>query len=373
MPHTFDIAILGATPAGYAAACRLADAGKDVIVIDSPREPVDCPLTDWIPADFFEISGLPKALAKTSAAEPFNDVVFHDIKLTKEALYHNKKAAGYFLDTARLLAALASAAGKAGAKNRKMVTSPAIRLEEDCVVIVGSSQIHARLLIVAQNRPEHVFSELALPVRSVPASPIIVAAIDVPLPGKSAANKPAAGQLHIIQLATRGELGLYFATKSLIHIRVIRESGTSARHAAELSQLVGNLQKAGLLPTDLPLGKARGAVWHPPAGVALELETHVAKRTLLTGSAGGFADSITGATLSSSVQSAMLGAKSALAALDSDDTQNALASFKTSWRKELADQLRPPNTSLPMIMPLLFSNSRLMAKFATALLHGESI
>ena len=66
---------------------------------------------------------------------------------------------------------------------------------------------------------------------------------------------------------------------------------------------------AGILPASLSLDKARGAVWYPPAGEALDMETHVAKRCILIGTAGGFADTITGQTLWPSIRSAMIGAE----------------------------------------------------------------
>ena len=47
--------------------------------------------------------------------------------------------------------------------------------------------------------------------------------------------------------------------------------------------------------------------------------------------------------------------------------------FKNHWRKNLADYLRPPNTSLQMLLPLLFVNQQIVAKFTRALLFGETI
>ena len=47
--------------------------------------------------------------------------------------------------------------------------------------------------------------------------------------------------------------------------------------------------------------------------------------------------------------------------------------FKTSWREHLADYLRPPNTSLRLLLPLLFVNQSIVERFTRALLYGESI
>ncbi len=372
MAHTFDIAVLGANAGGYAAAHYLASQKLSVAVIDSPREPVECPLSEWVPAEFFKQPHLPKALAKAAGAEEFNEVVFHNSTLEQEAPYHARKVAGYFLPTGMLTQALAAAAVKAGAKVKTTTTSPAIRLEEDGVDILGSCQVRTNLLIISQNRPEDIISELSLPVRNVPQSPIVAAGLDIPLPAKMPL-KHLAGAMHVVQSTQRGDLAMFFLAGENVHIRVIRAVDSPEAHVARLSTLVGALQRANILPATLPLAKAKGAVWHPPAGVALELDTHVAKRCLLTGTAGGFADCITGATLMPTVRSCLLAAEEAAAALGSPDPQDRLMHFKTSWRRHLAEFLRPPNTSLAMLMPLLFVNNKIVAKFADALLHGESI
>ncbi|MFB3893654.1 MAG: NAD(P)/FAD-dependent oxidoreductase [Phycisphaerae bacterium] len=370
--HTYDIAVLGATAAGYAAAASIAGAGRDVVVVDSPRHSVECPLLDWAPEDFFALRGLPAQLARKVEAQPFFDVTYHSTALDRRAEYHERKAAGYFLANSALVEALASAAAKKGAKVRQTATSPAIRLEEDGVQVLGTSQVSAKVLIVAQNRPEDIITDLSLPVRNVPQSPIVAAALDIPLAGRAAA-KGLAGALHVVQSHQRGELAMFFACGNTLHLRVIRSAAVEQQYADELTGMMTALQKAGILPADLAVKKARGAVWHPPSGVALELETHVAKRCLLTGTAGGFADSITGATLATTVKSALLAAQTAMEALDNPDPQGTLTRYKTSWRRSLAEFLRPPNTSLAMLMPLLFVNSRIAAKFTHALLHGQSI
>lgn len=370
MGHLYDFGILGATPAGLAAAYFLAAQGRSVAIFDSPRESVESSLADWAPADFFHLSHLPKSLARACNAVDFRDVVYHNTTLDGLAEYRGRKIAGYFLQQSQLIGALLSAAVKAGAKIKNSTTTPAIALEEDAVQVVGSTQLRCQLLIIAQNRPEDIITELSLPVRSVPQSPIVAAALDIPLAGKAKAFVPS---LHVVQSPQRGELGMFFVIDNLLHLRLVRSTDARTGHAAELSSMVSKLQKAGLLPFDLMMNKARGAVWRPPAGVALELETHVAKRCLLTGTAGGFADSITGGTLTPTVKSALLAAEVALHALGSKDPQDALMQYKMSWRKSLADFLRPPNTSLSMLMPLLFVNNRIVSKFTEALLHGESI
>jgi hypothetical protein len=373
MKQTCEVAVLGTTPAGLAAAHYLARRNCDVIAFDAPRQSTECPLADWLPRTFFRMPGLPKGLLKQSRAQEFTRVCYHSADLRKQVEYRARTAAGHFVQMTALIKALRTAATKAGVRVRTSTTSPAIRLGEDHVELLGSQQVQARLLIIAQNRPNDVLSELALPLRIVPGASLLVAGLDVPLGGRKAAFRKLAGALHVVELPERTELGAFFLADSLLHLRVISNSVASGTRAAELSGMVSGLQQMAILPTDLPLGRAKGAVWSPPAGVALELETHVAKRCLLVGTAGGFVESITGQSLTPSVRSAMLAADVALEALRSRDPQGTLMKYKTSWRRTLADYLRPPNTSLHMLLPLLFVNQRIVAKFTRALLYGENI
>jgi len=371
--HTYDIAVLGATPAGLAAAHYLAGKHCDVVVINAPQQPTECPLADWLPRTFFRIRSLPRELRRQSKSEQFARVCYHNTALDREVQYRARTAAGHFVQVSALTKAFRAAARNAGAKVSSTATSPAVHLEEDHVELFASRRIRARLLLIAQNRPNDVLSELAMPLRSVPGRPLLVAGLDVPLSGRGAAGKALAGALHVVELRERTELGMFFTAGSVLHLRVISSSVASGTRAAELSDMLTRLQQARILPADLPVGRARGAVWSPPAGVALDLETHVAKRCLLTGTAGGFVESITGQSLAPSVRSALLAADAAISALKSDEPQGTLMKYKTSWRRSLADYLRPPNTSLHMLLPLLFVNQRIVSKFTRALLYGENI
>ena len=375
MAKDYDVAILGGTPAALAAACHLAKAKRkcNVVVVSPPPKGVECPLSDWVPRGFFELmSFLPKTFVKTSKAQAFHQVVYHNCDLSSRAEQKYRKEAGHFIPAGQLEAALRSLATRSGVKIRSTTTEPAIQLEEDRVHLVGSCQVSAKILIIAQDRPSEILGELALPVRTVPRSSLVVAGLDVPL-GAATPAGAMADELHVVEMPERSELGMFFRVDSALHLRMISSSAASGNRASELSAMVSSLQQAGALPADLQLGKARGAVWHPPAGVALEMETHVAKRCLLAGTAGGFAESITGHTGYPTVRSSLLAAEITMAALDAKDPQGELMKFKTQWRRILADYLRPPNTSLHMLLPLLFANKRMASRFSSALLFGDNI
>ena len=379
MTALYDIAILGATPAGCAAAYALATRKHRVVLVDAQAAAAESPLADWAPKGFFGLAGLPRGLEAACGADSFSRVAYHNADLNKVVEHTGRGAVGYFLQAGQLVAALKKAATKAGAKVVSTTQLPRITLREDHAELAGDVAVRGKVLMIAMNRPRDVIGELSLPVQNVPPSPMIAAALDVPLPagkGKSSSSsslKTLAGAMHVVENHERSDLGLLFQSGHALHIRLISASVASGTRAEELSMMVHRLQRTGHLPADFPLGKARGAVWHPPAGVALELETHVAKRCLLVGTAGGFAESITGQTLYPSVRSALMAAEIASSALVKSRTQDELMRFKTAWRKTLADYLRPPNTSLQMLLPLLFVNRQIVPKFTKALLLGENI
>ena len=372
LARTFDIAVLGATPAAYAAAYYLAKRRCDVVVVTAPSVPTECPLTDWAPRNLFQHARLPRSLARACGAAQFTTVCYHNSKLDAQAQSASRGTAGFFVHVPRMIEALKAETARAGVTFQALPESPAIRLEEDRVCLAGGRPIVARLLLIVHSTPTEVVAALAQPGRMPPPSPLVVAGLDVPLTSRHVGRR-LQGALHVMELVEHTDLGIFFVLGSTLHLRVISSSKASGARAAELSNMVASLQSAGIVPGELALGRSRGSVWYPPAGAALELETHVAKRCLLAGTAGGFADSVTGQTLWPSVQSALLAAQTALAALKSRNTQESLMAYKTSWRRTLANNLRPPSTPLQMLLPLLFVNRRIVPRFTRTLLHGEGI
>jgi len=369
MPHIHDIVILGATPAGLAAGRYLAGRKHDVVVVECPVEPAESPLCDWAPADIFSVAALPNVAAGKAKAHPFRSIIYHSHDDKQQAEHRSRSAAGFVFATRDLDAMLRAEARRAGVRFVASTSRPAIHLGEDAVEVAAHTHLRGRLMMIACGQPSSALHDLALPVQRVAHASLSVAGIDVPMPAKL---KPDDGELHVVQTKSRNSLGMFFRCGQTLHARVI--AGDSAAHAGSaLPEMLTSLRKSGLIPDDLPVDRARGAIWSPPAGLALELETHVAKRCLLIGTAGGFADLLTGQTLSPSIKSAMLAGELATEALRSDDLHEATGRFKTMWRKELAGRLRPPSTSVQMLMPLLFSNSRMVARFTNTLLTGETI
>jgi len=277
------------------------------------------------------------------------------------------------LHSQKLRSALDSAARRAGVGRLRLREPPELDLQEAGVVLTGKRQTRARLLLIAQDSPAEAMTRLSLSDRSAPAGSLSLCGLDVPL--TPAQRRKLDRDLHVVALGGPRRLGVYFAAGRSLHVRIIFGSRqVPPRSGGEaLSRLVADLQQAGLLPDKLNLAHAAVAMWHPPGGVALDLETHLTKRTLLIGTAGGFASALTGQTLDPSVRSAMVAADVADRALKSDRPQELLAEYKSLWRDELADRIRPPGTSVRMLLPMVLSNQAITDRFARAFLFGENI
>ena len=94
----YDIAILGATAAGYAAACRLAGNGASVIVMDAPSQAAESPRCDWVGSAFFKQTHLPKSLASASGAVAFKRICYHNTDLSLVVPHTSRAIAGHFVD-----------------------------------------------------------------------------------------------------------------------------------------------------------------------------------------------------------------------------------------------------------------------------------
>lgn len=370
MAKVYDIAVLGATAAGYVAAASLARQKHTVVVVDAPAGRTESPLADWIPSDLPRDCELFRK-AKSALGVPFKSMVFHSADLTRQAEYTSRGTLGYILQSEKLLEGLDGLARKAGVEKIKLEQPPKLEMRETSVRLHGQRELSSQLLLIAQDNPAEVVANLALPVRTVPPERMTICGLDAPLVrGRRAKAMPA---LHVVAFHGTDMMGMFFAVDGLMHVRIVSSAFAPPATIDSLVKLISGLKTNDLLEGRLELNKAKAAIWHPPGGMALELEMHTAKRTMLVGTAGGFASATTGQTLDPSVRSALVAADVAENALHSRKVQETIWQYKNQWRETLADRIRPPGTSLQMLLPMVLTNKAILGKFARAFLYGQSL
>ncbi|MDY7009852.1 MAG: FAD-dependent oxidoreductase [Planctomycetota bacterium] len=380
MKKTYDIAVLGGTAAGYVAAEALAKKGHSVVVLARPPAyaiavQTESLLADWIPSEIFKIRPFLQKVKSAATDLPFRAVHFHSANLNRHAVYRSRSMLGFTLLQPRLLGTLALAARQAGVRCIRLKQGVEIDLQETSVVLneIASPprEFRADVLLIADGRPSEVMNRLAMPQRETPAGQLTICELTVPL--RSPEQKSMDKDVHIVAFAGGERFGMFFQGGGGLHVRIINLVKTGSHSAEELVGFTGKIQRAGLVPESLNLSKASAGLWRPPGGAALEMDTHTAKRTLLIGTAGGFASAMTGATLAPSILSALVAADVADRALRSDLLQETLSEFEDQWRDTLADRIRPPGTSLQMMLPMALTNKAMTARFAKAFLNGENI
>jgi flavin-dependent dehydrogenase len=187
---------------------------------------------------------------------------------------------------------------------------------------------------------------------------------------KSAEKMPPV--LVVLGLTRRGAFGMVMSRGTTVAVGVSVPGG-GAVTLELLSALCQRLTHAQILTIDLSAEAANARLCHRPAGAALDMDTHVAKHTLLIGDAGGFVAAASDEAIYPGMWSAQIAAEVAHRALASKHSQDVLMEFNSKWRIAMAEYLRPPNTESQFLIPLIFSRQPMADRMATAFFQGENI
>ena len=129
----------------------------------------------------------------------------------------------------------------------------------------------------------------------------------------------------------------------------------------------------GVLPVDLSRQVSAAKARFSPAGAALDMDSHVAKHTLVIGDAGGFVAADSNEGIYPAMWSARIAVEVAEASLAGVHSQDELMAFDSAWRMQVADYLRPAQTDTQFLLPLVFSNQPMANRLGAAFFSGENI
>jgi len=376
----YDVVVVGAGPSGACAAKFLADAGATVALIDGAKFPRPKTCGGWVSTKAVREFPFLDAVRRTIKAAPFRRLVFHSPDLKQSAEFSSRATSGFIVRREALDAQLLRQAVKAGAKAVLGKRVVAIESGEQAVaaVLTGGSRIVGRILIGADGVHSTVARAVGLRAHWEPQQLVVCCAKSVPLTASQQRALPA-GAIHVA-LGFGQAPGYAWAFPGKGHINV----GVGVR-GAEDCQLrplydawAGGLQEKGLLPRGTAAANPQGAA--VPAGAALEFESHVGKRTILIGDAGGFASAATGEGIYPGIQSAAIAAGCVLRALDADrkrakgiHCQDELQTFKSLWRQTMAPHLQMPNVNVAFLLPLIYTNQEIADRFGRAFLFGDNL
>lgn len=367
-PTKSDVLIVGAGVAGRTAAGLLARKGRTVQVLGGAVCGVPSG-SRWVSSG---VEPLLKALgvpARDAAAEPVRGVAFHASDFSKRQEVSIGGGAGWFVDLADWNSRLTRSTAATAAADASG-EAVAFRMREDEVVVglADGTERAARLLLLADGSPSRAAGAIGMELRPSLSSRW-GAQLEWPA---TRGSRIAPGVLHWV-LGIEGGAGLatFWSAGGRESLSVFASSASVVQ--SWLARLLpGLVDSCGVvLPRDLPAGGAPARC--VPAGLALEIESHVGKRALAIGDAGGFVAAATCEGIYPAMWSAQIAAEVADAALTGDCPQDELREFDARWRGAMAEYLRPPNADLQFLLPLVFSNKQMAERLARALLRGETL
>ncbi len=369
----YDVLIIGVSPAGAVAAALLARQNCSVALVARDQPTAHLPCTAWVGKDAETILESIGLSARDALGPALKHLIFRSPDLSQHAVSDVARIGAHLTDRPHLLKQLTASAQRDGAEVVAADPVARITLAESLVAasLKSGRSIEGRLLIAA----DEVESLLVEHLSHAPLHKCLVC--------HQLELHPPAHMLHdfydFIPMAViafncpRAESGAYVLAGSgrlAVGLGASADSATAAESFARFCEMA---TQCGLIPPDLSLDPEAADTWLTPAGAAVELETHVAKRAILIGRAGGFVAAVSSLDAYPEMWSAQLAADVAAQALTSANPQDELRRFDAAWRTGMARHLQPPNTDLQFLLPLVFSNTQMADRLAHAILTGQPI
>lgn len=367
---TYDVAIIGAGPAGACAAIMLAQQERSVALIERDTYPRKTRLFGWLNVRATDLLTKMGVATKGLLTERIKEVVFHNADFSKRVKPNLTESPGYLVDLGVLDNALVARAVDCGVTLLNGCEAVDVDLAESSATVRlrDGRDVKSRLLLLALGGGSTLAERAGFP-RLAREQAAWSAVVEESLKGASG-NVPRVGI--VLGLGNAESFGLYCVSKSRISVAVNwnRERGTTV---TALEHLCRSGFDHDAIPIDLSRKAAQGKAIRSPTSIALDLESHVGKHTLLIGDAGGFVSALSNEGVFPAMWSAQIAAEITRTALDSVHSQDALMKFDSEWRIQMADYLRPPNTDNQFLLPLIFSNQPMADRMAAAFFWGENI
>jgi flavin-dependent dehydrogenase len=307
---------------------------------------------------------------KKLAATPVDEMRFLSHDLSRSAQPSLQDRLGVVVDRTTFDEQVVAAARKAGAKFHDRFTVSTIQPGESGVDVtnVEGNTVRGRVVVLATGVSQRLTGQLGL---RMPSESETLHAAHLAVRAKSAAGNRRTRLAVVLDSAGDGcclAIEQPDQVSLTLHGRKPREAMLE-----RLNKLARKLHDIGHLGVDLS-EKATQAGWMPAYRFnALDAETHVGKLSLVIGDAGGFYATVSHEGIFPAMWSAQIAAGVIDKALSADHPQDVLMTFDREWRVTMADFLRPPNTELHLLVPLIFTNQPMANRMGAAFFLGENI
>ncbi len=363
--ETFDVVILGGGPAGSAAAIALCGHGLRALVLEARDAGHGRNCAGWMSPAAVRVAQELGLSRKAAGAADYSGMTLHSLDFSRRVEVADESLAGWIVDRGPLDESLRKRAASAGAKVLTGVAATDVRVGEAGARVQTSSgrAYEGRILLVADGMTSPGARLANIPPIPQSAAPTACALAVL------AGRKSGHGLEVVLGAGRAGQVGVIVRAGEQVRVLLLSRD-VSTPVSAQMEALLRAGARAKVLPDAAPqtVAEVRSL-----GGLALELEGHVGKRSLLIGDAGGFVTAFSHEGIYPAMRSAQIAADVAARALRAALPQDELAGFETAWRAELADYLRMPNTDLGLLIPLIFSNAQMSARVAKAFLLGQGL
>lgn len=371
--HIHDVLVIGAGLSGATAGALLLRQGYDVVVLEAKKLPCEDRQTDWLGHSGRGVLKDACAAVDQVLSQPVHQCTLFTADLARSITPAAPELPPYLIDYHELVQAVLARLRVAGnGDSARVVDCSEIRSISPGEEFVSAKLADgtcraARLLLLATGARTPLPRQVGLEAGGASAVGLWTAAYRCPV-----VDPAESGRMDfILGLGPKAGLGYRMVRTDSTTVGIC-VCGSKKQVVHELVQLSRRLSERQLIPTDACSLAERAVPHWSPAGCCLEMDNHVAKRTLIIGEAGGFVAAYSNEGLYPAMWSAQLACRVVVEALGSSNPQDKLRQFDHLWRTTMVEHLRSPNADQQSILPLIFSNQQMADKTMRALVCGTN-